>query len=263
MKNFLAGIMFFLPGVSFAFTLSVGQEQKGWKGDTLSVRVNYSGCSISNDKLNAAIDEAIALWNAAPESVLTLKREGTSSATPGQGQAGTATEVPAIVCSTSLATDLTGIDASAADSIPAVTFSAADTSSLHINFGVMVLNSQSGAGADISTLTDTTLRVVIAHELGHILGLGHTASTFALMYYDATKKSTLALSQDDLDGLYYLYPRREPLGGMFGCGTVRDIGSGGSSGGAGGNGFASFCTLLGLLVLAGLAVRGVRRPQYE
>lgn len=66
------------------------------------------------------------------------------------------------------------------------------------------------------------MQVVLAHEIGHILGLGHSHDSNALMYFDASAKNTLRLAQDDIDGLTYLYPRDE-LGGdnlLGGCGRI-------------------------------------------
>ena len=65
------------------------------------------------------------------------------------------------------------------------------------------------------------VKIVLAHEMGHLLGLGHSADTKALMYYDASAKTTLGLAKDDYDGITYLYPRDE-IGKdkMFGCAAI-------------------------------------------
>ena len=47
---------------------------------------------------------------------------------------------------------------------------------------------------------------VLAHEIGHAIGLGHSADPTALMYYDITGKVQKKLSTDDFDGCAYLYP---------------------------------------------------------
>ena len=65
---------------------------------------------------------------------------------------------------------------------------------------------------------------VIAHEIGHALGLGHTEDKSALMYYRTVDQRS-HLGQDDIDGINYLYPI---LGDAFGlsdgllgsCGTI-------------------------------------------
>lgn len=61
------------------------------------------------------------------------------------------------------------------------------------------------------------LKSIIAHEIGHALGLGHTNVNDALMYY-ATMDKRVALGQDDIDGITYLYPAEQPK--AFSCGSV-------------------------------------------
>jgi hypothetical protein len=55
---------------------------------------------------------------------------------------------------------------------------------------------------------------VIAHEIGHAIGLGHSEDSQALMYYQVVdlRKS---LGQDDIDGVTYLYPIK-----LDGCGLI-------------------------------------------
>jgi hypothetical protein len=68
--------------------------------------------------------------------------------------------------------------------------------------------------------------VPAAANAGHVLGLGHSQVTNSLMYFDATYKATLGLSQDDMDGMSYLYPRNELSGDKpMGCGLVSAVGN--------------------------------------
>lgn len=57
---------------------------------------------------------------------------------------------------------------------------------------------------------------IIAHELGHAFGLGHSPVEDSLMYY-ATMANRKNLGRDDIDGISYLYPKKQPFSG---CGTV-------------------------------------------
>jgi hypothetical protein len=59
---------------------------------------------------------------------------------------------------------------------------------------------------------------VIAHEIGHAFGLGHSPVPDSLMFY-ATVDSRTHLGRDDIDGISYLYPKQQPTG----CGTISDI----------------------------------------
>lgn len=57
---------------------------------------------------------------------------------------------------------------------------------------------------------------VLAHELGHAVGLGHSNKSEALMYYQ-NPETISGLSQDDIDGITYLYPNEaSDCGGIIG-----------------------------------------------
>jgi PKD repeat protein len=54
-------------------------------------------------------------------------------------------------------------------------------------------------------ISSSTLAEIIAHELGHTLGFGHSASTTALMYYSVTGLGA-SLRDDDMVAARWLYP---------------------------------------------------------
>lgn len=57
---------------------------------------------------------------------------------------------------------------------------------------------------------------ILAHEVGHAIGLGHSPVTDSLMYFQSIE-SRFRLGWDDIDGVTYLYPTEQPFSG---CGTV-------------------------------------------
>ncbi len=64
---------------------------------------------------------------------------------------------------------------------------------------------------------------VLAHELGHAIGLGHSADPASIMTYESNGwgASPTYLSQDDKDGVTYLYPNKGIAGGLIGgCSAV-------------------------------------------
>lgn len=61
---------------------------------------------------------------------------------------------------------------------------------------------------------------VIAHEIGHALGLGHSPVQDSLMYYSSIPNRN-SLGWDDIEGITYLYPALQPFD--TGCGAIQMI----------------------------------------
>jgi hypothetical protein len=215
----LISLSLFMANSASAFTLNGGSQLLGWATDELVFLVNATDCPIPENELLASIDKALAVWNTVPTSRLRLVRGGTTTLTPAEAMAGSAadgTPTPVIICDTDFSNSI-GTDT---DNIPAAATPGA--TGIQVDYGYILLNAESGKAANIANLSRTVLEIVLAHEIGHILGLGHTANSNALMYYNASYKDFLSLAQDDMDGITYLYPREEPGGGgkAFGCATV-------------------------------------------
>lgn len=78
-------------------------------------------------------------------------------------------------------------------------------------------------GANFGRSFDTTA-AIMAHEIGHCLGLGHTTFANALMEGSGGALGLYKLSQDDRDGITYLYPHEKKVGGCLGAiGSIKDI----------------------------------------
>ena len=92
---------------------------------------------------------------------------------------------------------------------------------------VLIINS--GSESAMPDQDRNTQIAVIAHELGHAIGLGHTELSHNLMYYSVSGKTQTWLGQDDIDGVTYLYPYDEPALGcdilpiLGAMGTINDI----------------------------------------
>ncbi len=198
---------------AYAFTLAEVGFEGGWSGGTVTFYYNSANCPAS---VSAALDKAIDLWNSVPTSGLKVKRGGASTATPAALVGGTATGgVPIIVCDPAFETTSPGING---DFVGGYGFF--NPTGGKITYGGLVLNVQSGKNNSITRYTATSLSILMAHEIGHVLGLGHSEYQPSLMYYDIGSKQNLVLAQDDIDGITYLYPRDEFKDGVYGCGTI-------------------------------------------
>lgn len=227
-----------------AFTL-ISEGMRGWNRDTLKFFVNTSGCTISADQVKEAVEDAIDVWNSVPTMGLKLEMGGDTSTTVADAYNGAGTDDGVIVaCSTGFGA-LTGAD----EDLVIGVGRPFTNSNGEITKAGLILNATASADGNIANVqSGEPVAALLAHEIGHTLGLGHTADANSLMY-PSLQRHYLRLSQDDMDGISYLYPREEPSDGFYGCATVQ-----GGTGGASGSGTA-LLTLLGFFLLARWATR--------
>jgi len=219
----VAFLLFFGAPSSEAFTLATTDIlQKGWAARTpLRFFINRENCPTNIDELLGA---AMGIWNSVPYSSLVVQLGEDSATSPTTLLEGNATDVPLITCDSDFSSTLT-LDG---DLIAGVGF-LRGSSFRPITNGGLILNVEEGKEANITQLDEIQTKVVIAHEIGHVLGLGHSAYTESLMYFSVGSKQNLALSLDDQNGVSFLYPRDElkNLELFGGCGAVRNTKSSG------------------------------------
>jgi hypothetical protein len=241
---------------ALAFTLqvdSLGTPILAWADSEIVFDVNYADCpaEITSEQLDGAIDSALGVWNSTSMTSLKLKRGDRVTTTVAQIKVMTGTRRPLIICDAQMGANLNPTGAPVeTQNIPAVAQLLRLDSQGHIAGALVYLNAESGKSANIGNvfqLIPNLLTIVLAHEIGHVLGLGHSGDVNALMYYDASAKKQLALGEDDVRGAVYLYPRREIWGAVpfLGCGTVeRGDRPRSGPGSAFPNGAAEFAALL-------------------
>lgn len=230
-----------------AFTLTLPPGIKGWNTRTLVFHVDTSGCGIADETLFTAIDKAFELWSSVPTSNLKIERGSATTETYASFiaklTASTAGD-PVIFCDSSFESN-SGIDGDFTIGYAITDYVASGSAwPSNIFYGGVVLNAESGKLANIANLNPTQLAVSIAHEIGHTLGIGHSADPNSIMSYDHNE-SEIRLGQDDVNALNYLYPRWEGGGDrMFGCAPANASEPGGSRDDSG----ASSALQLGLLL---------------
>lgn len=245
-----------------AFTLIYSSSSNvtttGWQKNDIAFDIDTS-CNSYLDTVNSAMSKAEDLWNHVPSSGLKLSIGATvtlsQAITTYVGSGATAVAPvgnPIVYCDANFQSN----SGQPAAQIPGFAGAQNMMASGQMQGGLLVLNFQANAAASLPTLGADSSSIVLAHEIGHILGLGHSASDVALMYFQTGPTRKLILSQDDVNAISYLYPRSEPgTGGMLGCGTVSAIGSGRGQGrgGASGPGAAGELALLFAAALVGVS----------
>lgn len=210
-------LLLLLPFSSFGFTLnsSTDPNMKGWSDPKVKFVVNDSNCPDGFD-VGDFISKAGKIWNNVATSKIAVDYGGSSSAT-------TYNSPPLVICETNFGGSSlsNGVDP---NSVPG--FARVGYLGSQISVGILVLNNHPTGLANIARFDETKAKIIVAHEIGHVLGLGHSEDPAALMYYDASAKTSFRLSADDVDGITYLYPRNEFFDDSIGgCGRV-DSGSG-------------------------------------
>ena len=216
-------VTLFLPLTASAFTLtspSSGGATTGWKKTKLQYVINTTGCSPGDTAMRTAVSDAMAAWNGVSTARLSLELSGdTTLDATAAASLSPVTGIAPIACFTSAPG---GVDPA---SVLGYSSSLYNSATLEIVQSYVVLNSVSGAAANVNRLEAGELAATIAHEMGHSVGLGHTQDTNALMYFQALRDSP-RLGFDDVDGYTFLYPRSEIVfGGFMGCGMLALIGS--------------------------------------
>lgn len=217
---FLSAVCLAAGGVQrvSAFTLmpSASVNNVRWKEFPVRFRINPENSPFSAGKTEELVHEALNAWNGVAHSVLRIESDGSTRATALDLLNGAVRE-SAIVFDRDFLKNFPSTNSS----VLAVGF-AKRQDNAYIQ-GLVFVNAQS-----LSAISNAeVLKVVLAHELGHAFGLGHTQDPAALMFPTVQRLSRL--SEDDELGVSYLYPRRELIEGTpLGCATLKQYENNGS-----------------------------------
>ncbi len=227
--NFLNTILItILWANTYAFTLnnSVAASFDMEAQDEIAVNVADHGCTnidLTNDQFLSIIEEAVdTFWNRVHTSSLRLKKGGVSNVSTdfqtglictNPGESSCSINPALSVSSGILISCNTTLSNFTNNSVLAVSVPN-NVSNAVIRGALILINDDSGN--TFNGLSRTEKVAVIAHEIGHAIGLGHTELEDNLMLFESIPTRN-ALGWDDIDGVTYLYPVEQPISG---CGSI-------------------------------------------
>ena len=225
-KKLLSLTLLLLSADLYAFTLNTNFAA-AFAGDEVIVNLATHDCSelpYTNDEILSMASEGVnKFWNRVPTSRLKIRRgthvsvaadfstgplctSNTNGCTSNPALSG---ESQILISCNNNTTNFTS------NGVLAVTANV-NTAGDKIVGSVILLNNRVGSG--LGDLSRESFTSVLAHEIGHAIGLGHSPVKDSLMYY-ANIANRQSLGEDDMDGASYLYPREQPTS----CGSVAYI----------------------------------------
>ncbi|PIP94486.1 MAG: hypothetical protein COW00_16810 [Bdellovibrio sp. CG12_big_fil_rev_8_21_14_0_65_39_13] len=251
-KNFVVLISFLISQQVLAFTLTDSRFFRFNNNEDIIIDVASDGCSASGgytaeELLSLAVHGAELYWNTVETANIKLVRGSVLSAT-ANGK-----DLNSFYSAVFSNRNHIVIGCSSAVPATAAAYSTARGSDRN-QIGLVLFKDDS---TNFGRSYDTTA-AIMAHEMGHCLGLGHTSFPNALMQSSGGSLGLYKLSQDDRDGITYLYPHEKKAGGCLGAiGSIKDISSDDHY-------QDSMAFFIGLtLILLMINIRAVKNPQLE
>jgi len=177
----------------------------------MKIKMIPGHCGVDDEVLESAIQNAVNLWNSAKNSNVDIAYEGHSDASIEEFFVERSVITPVhIFCDPDFAEHAaaatTGQQDAVAVGVPG------SLGSGQREDGMVLLEPNS-----IANLSQNTVNFIVAHELGHVLGLGHSTATGSVMKSGASATENFKLSQDDIDALTSIYPLSASFDDLFSC----------------------------------------------
>ncbi|MGI9103790.1 MAG: matrixin family metalloprotease [Terriglobales bacterium] len=156
---------------------------------------SFSSIGVDPTAAGSILQQAFGVWNNAPNAAVSVQRNPVDTPLTAEGNAAGIN----IICA---CTDVT--DFSKDSQTLAVTITTTNNSNGQITKADIVFNPKT----TWSTAIGGNLQAVATHEIGHFLGLDHSAVVRSVMFPAAS--SVIALSYDDVAAISFIYPKGVP-----------------------------------------------------
>lgn len=213
----------------YAYRLnSVAENGARWPSLPIRMELNTTNSGLSEDEVVSAIERAMSTWNTSLSKDVLAVSDVNTSFSPSEVM--DFNDRNLIGFSKNFRTDSHGFDP---DVVVAVGGQYGNGTRMRDGFVLfnsegVIWMTESERGEGIGYVDH--LETIALHEFGHVIGLGHSEKTEAVMAGSRTTLIKTILTQDDIDGALYLTsaatgsgedaPRFKDYGG---CGMVKNV----------------------------------------
>jgi len=204
-KLLILGLTLTLTSSVSAYTLNtVAESGARWRSFPVSMKLNPTNSGLTDAEVQRVISSAMGKWNTGTAIDMLDVSSVDHSVTSATGM--NMDGVNSITFSKSFREDSNGFDPDVTVAVGGQ-YGDGDTmvdAFIIFNAESVVWSTDKVNNANRSISYGDDLETIALHELGHVLGLGHTTVSGAVMNATRTSKTVRELSQDDIEGGQYL-----------------------------------------------------------
>jgi len=214
-------IISIILNLTYSYSLnSVANQGYRWKNYPIYMELNSNNSDLTHAEAKRVINKAMDTWNSAAGINILKLEEAESNLSSSKTMS--LNGINAISFSKDFFSDTNGFDP---DLVVAVGGQYGKGGIM--TDGFVIFNAQSVVWETDTVRKNTNsytddLETIALHELGHVLGLGHSEQRTAVMSGMRLSRIKKELTQDDIDGILYLTTTQSSMGSQtaLGCGYI-------------------------------------------
>jgi len=203
-------IAFGISANANSFTLINFGKDLSWQMP-MRVVFNPDNCPLEVEEMEEQLEIGIAIWNSLDSTTVDIIYEGRTTATYDDYAAGVVKSPVHIFCDANFYEH--GLYANVAATTIAIGLPGSFGTGERQD-GFIAINVDETSTNALSEAPHL-YGAVFAHELGHVLGLGHTDEENSIM--NPVLQANITISQDDIEAVRSLYPAKSNPADLFSC----------------------------------------------